>query len=185
MVKKASKKAAPDGDAFDDMVDGGGPNGVKQVSGMDTYIRSDLNNPIYSLGKTVNNVLLADGLEAQHHMYEAIARQTPSDAGLQAFVDARRAVGNEAAYGGADWPAELRRQRSRDLYMGGFRLGDLRRWARDGVGDFFPTGAHPNPDRPPAIYEEWTCHTLPLTCFEGNPCLEKPADPLTPPAGII
>jgi hypothetical protein len=131
------------------------------------------------------NVLLADGLEAQHHMYEAIARQTPADAGLQAFVDVRRAVGNEAAYGGADWFAELRRQRSRDLYMGGFRLGDLRRWARDGVGDFFPTGAHPNPDRPPAIYDVWTCYPLPLSEYEGNQGLEKPADPLSPPAGII
>jgi hypothetical protein len=45
------------------------------------------------LVQTGTNVLLADGLEAQHHMYEAIARVTPADAGLQAFVDARRAVG--------------------------------------------------------------------------------------------
>lgn len=137
------------------------------------------------LVQTDTNVLLADGLEAQHHYYEAVARQTPTDAGLQAFVDARRAVGNEGPYGGADWFAELRRQRSRDLYMGGFRLGDLRRWARDGVGDFFPTGPHPNPDRPPAIYGEWTCHPLPLSEYEGNTGLEKPADPLSPPAGII
>ncbi len=131
------------------------------------------------------NVLLADGLEAQHHMYEAIARQTPTDAGLQAFVDARRAVGNEGPYLGADWFAELRRQRGRDLYMGGLRLGDLRRWKRDGVGDFFPTGPHPNPDRPPAVYDVWTCYPLPLSEYEGNAGLDKPADPLSPPAGII
>ncbi|UCC72308.1 MAG: hypothetical protein JSV86_18370 [Gemmatimonadota bacterium] len=131
------------------------------------------------------NVLLADGLEAQHHYYEAIARQNPSDANLQAFVNARRAVGNELAYTGADWFAELRRQRSRDLYMGGIRLGDLRRWKRDGVGDFFPTGPHPNPDRPPAVYGVWTCYVMPLEEYEGNPGLERPADPLSPPPGII
>lgn len=133
------------------------------------------------------NVLLADYLEAQHHMYEAMMRQGGNDAVVNAFVNTRRAVGNEAAatLSGDQLFAELRRQRGRDLFMGGFRLGDLRRWARDGIGNFFPTGAHPNPDRPPAVYGPWTCFPLPLEEYEGNDNLTKPANPLDPPAGII
>jgi len=132
------------------------------------------------------SVLFADYLEAQHHMFEAMVRQG-NEAGVNAFVNERRAVGNEApvTLTGDALFAELREQRERDLFMGGFRLGDLRRWARDGVGNFFPTGAHPNPDRPPAQYGPWTCFPLPLQEYEGNPNVSKPTDPLTPPAGII
>ncbi len=134
-----------------------------------------------------SDVLLADYVEAQHHMYEAMARQGGNDAAINAFVNARRAVGNEApvTLTGSALFDELRRQRGRDLFMGGFRLGDLRRWSREGIGDFFPSGAHPNPDRPPAVYGPWTCFPLPLSEYEGNEQLQKPADPFTPPAGII
>ncbi len=133
------------------------------------------------------NVLLADYVEAQHHMYEAMMRQGGNDAAVNVFVNARRAVGNEdpVALTGAALFTELRRQRGRDLFMGGFRLGDLRRWARDGVGNFFPTGAHPSPTRPPAVYGPWTCIPIPLEEYEGNPGVQKPADPYTPPSGII
>ncbi len=139
------------------------------------------------LFQRATNVLLADQVEALHHMNEAMMRQGGNDAAVNAFVNDRRAVGNEAAVTltGDALFAELRRQRGRDLFMGGFRLGDLRRWKRDGVGDFFPSGAHPNPERPPATYGPWTCIPMPLEEYEGNPNLDKPVNPLDPPAGII
>jgi hypothetical protein len=127
------------------------------------------------------NVLLADYLEAQHPVMEAYMRQNQNEAQVLAFVNDRRAVGNQApvTLAGAALFAELRAQRSRDLYQGGFRLGDLRRWKRDGVGDFFPTGNHVNQEW--GAYGIWTCFPLPLEEYEGNPGLPKPADPNTPP----
>jgi hypothetical protein len=129
------------------------------------------------------NVLLADYLEAQHDMMEALVRQGGSDAQVLAFVNSRRAVGNQApvAVSGAELFAALREQRARDFYQGGLRLGDLRRWKRDGVGDFFPTGNHVNEEW--GAYSNWTCFPLPIEEYEGNPNLQKPADPLSPPPG--
>ena len=126
-------------------------------------------------------VLLADYLEAQHDLMEATLRSGGSEAAVLDFVNQRRAVGNEAPVQltGSDLFAELRRQRSRDFYQGGLRLGDLRRWKRDGVGDFFPSGNHVN--REWGAYSNWTCYPLPLSEYEGNPALPKPADPFTPP----
>src|SRR5437899_11772909 len=89
-------------------------------------------------------IVLADYVEAQHDFAEA---DGPTAATL-AFVNARRAVGRQPAVsytvGDPAIMAELRNQRGRDLFMGGFRLGDLRRWKRLGVGAFFPTGPHVN-----------------------------------------
>jgi hypothetical protein len=127
-------------------------------------------------------VMLGEYLEAQHDMFEAMARQGGNDAAVNAFVNARRAAGNEAPVTPPDnlaLFAELRRQRSRDFYQAGLRLGDLRRWKRDGVGDFFPTGQHVNTEW--GGYGTWTCFPLPLEEYEGNPKLHRPADPLTPP----
>ncbi|MDH3457227.1 MAG: hypothetical protein OER90_10340 [Gemmatimonadota bacterium] len=135
------------------------------------------------LFETNTDVMLADYNEAQHHMYEAMLRSGGAEAPVLQFVNDRRAVGNEApvTLSGAALAAELRRQRARDTFMAGIRLGDLRRWTRQGVGDFFPSGAHPNPDRPPAVYGPWTCIPLPLEEYEGNAGLPKPANPLDPP----
>lgn len=126
-------------------------------------------------------VLLGDYLEAQHDLMEAKVRKGGSDAEVLAFVNARRAVGNQppVALSGAALFAELRTQRSRDFYQGGLRLGDLRRWKRDGVGDFFPSGNHVNQEW--GAYGSWTCFPLPLAEYEGNPLLPKPVDPFTPP----
>jgi hypothetical protein len=128
------------------------------------------------------DVMLADYVEAQHHMYEAMYQNGDPEGPILTFVNARRAVGNEgpSAATGAALFTELRRQRARDTFMGGFRMGDLRRWGRQGVGNFFPTGPHPNPERPPAVYDTWTCFPLPLEEYEGNPELARPADPLAP-----
>jgi starch-binding outer membrane protein, SusD/RagB family len=86
-------------------------------------------------------IRLASGLEARYILAEAGAL---GDAQLRAFLDERRAVGNQGAFAGGDLRAELREQRRRDFFLSGHRLGDLRRYqAQHGI-DAFPTGAHPN-----------------------------------------
>jgi hypothetical protein len=70
--------------------------------------------------------------------------------------------------------AELREQRARDLFLGGFRLGDLRRYAAQGINDprhAFPSGSHPNAEWGP--YSDATCYPLPSSEFEGNPGIRR------------
>jgi hypothetical protein len=135
------------------------------------------------------DVLLADHLEAQHHRFEAMAMMGGNEAAVLAFVNERRAVGNQAAVtlSGQALITELRNQRGRDLFMGGFRLGDLRRWTRYDAGNgpfasggYFPTGTHPNTQWGP--YGDWTCFPIPLSEYEGNDNLTRPNDPTIPPA---
>ena len=137
------------------------------------------------------DVLMADYLEAQHHYFEALAmqRSAANEPAILAFINERRAVGNQApiaALTGQALIEELRNQRARDLFMGGFRLPDLRRWTRfdEGNGPFadgsyFPTGTHPNSQW--GAYGPWTCFPIPLSEYEGNPNLVRPTDPNTPP----
>ena len=135
------------------------------------------------------DILLADYTEAQHHRNEGLVMPGGNDAAVLTFVNTRRAVGNQAALVGVTGQTlitELRNQRGRDLFMGGFRLGDLRRWTRYDAGNgpfaagsYFPTGTHPN-----AIWEgygAWTCYPIPLSEYTGNPNLTAPLDPDTPP----
>jgi len=118
------------------------------------------------------NIRLASGLEAQHDYAEA---DGPTAATLS-FVNARRAYGNEAPLpagtSGSDLMAALRQERGRDLYLGGYRLGDLRRWKAQGVGDFFPTGPHVNATW--GNYGTATCFPIPLEEYNANPGLAKP-----------
>jgi len=134
------------------------------------------------------DILLADYTEARHHYFEALAMQGGHDAEVLAFVNARRAVGNEApvTLSGRALITELRNQRARDLFMGGFRLPDLRRWTRFDAGfgpfaggSYFPTGTHPVAQW--GSYGDWTCFPIPLSEYEGNHNLTKPIDPNIPP----
>jgi len=134
------------------------------------------------------DVLLADYVEAQHHLHEALAMQPGNEVAVLAFVNARRAVGNQppVTLTGQDLIDELRRQRARDLFMGGFRLPDLRRWTvyDEGNGPFagggyFPAGQHPNAQW--GSYGPWTCFPIPISEYSGNPNLERPLDPNVPP----
>lgn len=137
------------------------------------------------------DILLADYVEAQHQYYEALAMLdvAANQAAILAFVNARRNVGNQPAVtlSGRALINELRNQRARDLLMGGFRLGDLRRWTRFDAGNgpfangsYFPTGRHPN--YPVwSDYENWTCFPIPRQEYEGNPNLQVPANPNVPP----
>lgn len=121
---------------------------------------------------------LASYLEAQHDYYEAgLESGTVSEADVLAFVNARRAYGNQPAVNltGDALRAELREQRARDLYLGGFRLGDLRRYARIGgatPANSFPSGLFPSAER--GDYHNSTCFPIPLGEYQGNHNLPDP-----------
>ncbi|MBT8403716.1 MAG: RagB/SusD family nutrient uptake outer membrane protein [Gemmatimonadetes bacterium] len=119
------------------------------------------------------DIAFASGLEAQHNMMEAMLGQGGGEAAVLGFVNERRAFGNQAAVtlSGAALEDELRDQRGRDLYLAGYRLGDLRRWLRNG-DDLFPTGPHPVTEW--GNYGNATCFPLPLEEYEGNPNLDVP-----------
>ena len=140
------------------------------------------------IGEYDADILLADYTEAQHHYFEALAMQGGNEAAVLTFVNARRAVGNQAAVAltGQALITELRNQRGRDLFLGGFRLPDLRRWTRFDAGNgpfasgsYFPTGMHPNATW--GGYGEWTCYPIPIEEYIGNPELAKPTNPNVPP----
>jgi hypothetical protein len=122
------------------------------------------------------NIKLASWLEAMHHYYEAAGPDGTGPRGttLQ-FVNERRAYGNQPAVTltGAALMSELREQRARDMYLGGFRLGDLRRWERQGINDprhSFPTDPHPVAGW---SYGDATCFPLPIQEFVGNPNIRR------------
>jgi hypothetical protein len=151
---------------------------------------SDTTNFVY-ISRWDSDILLADYVEAQHQYYEALAMQNigANEAAINTFVNSRRAVGNQAAVtlSGQALITELHNQRARDLFMGGFRLPDLRRWTIFSPGNgpfaggsYFPTGAHPNPTW--GQYGPWTCFPIPVQEYEGNPNLRRPVDPTVPPA---
>ena len=120
-----------------------------------------------------DDILLADYMSARHDMWEAINAQGSDAAGVLAFVNERRAYGNQAAVNlsGSALTMELRDQRGRDLFLGGFRLADLRRWLRGGT-DMFPSGIHPTEEW--GLYGTATCYPIPVEEYEGNPNLDKP-----------
>lgn len=127
--------------------------------------------PLYAAN---TGIILADYLEAQHDYAEA---DGPTAATVN-FINARRTVGNQPTLtltpgvDDAAIMAALRDQRGRDLLLGGFRLGDLRRWKRHGVGDFFPTGDHVNTAVSPSTwpgYQDATCYPIPQPELQANP----------------
>ncbi|MEZ4416522.1 MAG: hypothetical protein R3E10_12315 [Gemmatimonadota bacterium] len=115
------------------------------------------------------DITFASGLEAQHNYYEALG-PTPE---TLAFVNDRRAFGNQAPVNlsGDELMMELRDQRGRDLFLNGSRLGDLRRWLRQG-DDMFPSGTHPTTQW--GDYGSATCYPMPLEEYEGNPNVSIP-----------
>jgi hypothetical protein len=156
--------------------------------------RDSLGNPrpdtvnIPYLSRNDTDILLADYVEAQHQYYEALDMLGGNEPAVLAFVNARRVVGNQpaVALSGRALRTELRNQRARDLFMGGFRLPDLRRWTRFDAGNgpfaagsYFPTGTHPNASW--GLYGPWTCFPIPIQEYEGNHNLQRPADPSVPP----
>ena len=142
----------------------------------------------FLLANRSTNILLADYTEAQHHRNEGLAMLAGNEVAVLDFVNTRRAVGNQAAVvlSGQPLITELRNQRARDLFMGGFRLGDLRRWTRFDAGggpfdagSYFPTGIHTNAQW--GAYDIWTCYPIPLSEYIGNQNLATPLNPDVPP----
>jgi hypothetical protein len=84
---------------------------------------------------------LASGVEARYILAEAGGM---SDAALRDFINSRRAVGLQPPFSGTDLQAELREQRRRDFFLGGHRVGDLRRYQKLYNIDHWPKGPHPN-----------------------------------------
>jgi hypothetical protein len=125
---------------------------------------------IYERG---TDIAMASYLEAMHNYYEAAGPSGNGPLGTTLdFVNARRAAGDQAAVALADQALmdELRFQRGKDLYMAGYRLGDLRRWLRAG-DDLFPSGQHPNAQW--GDYGDATCYPLPKEEYEGNPNISR------------
>lgn len=125
-----------------------------------------------------SSIKLASGLEAKHIYYEAgLWSGSVSAAEVLAFVNERRAYGNQAPVNltGEALKNELREQRARDLFMGGFRLGDLRRYLAQGnppAQHTFPSGAHPVAER--GSYLTSTCFPIPLSEYQGNGNIKDP-----------
>ncbi len=109
------------------------------------------------------HIKFATGLEAQYIVAEA---DGPVATTL-AFVNARRAVGNQpqVSLAGAALMAEVRAQRARDFFLTGQRLGDLRRYLKAGI-DQFPKGKYPVFSD---FYGDKTCFIVPLSEKAGNP----------------
>lgn len=119
------------------------------------------------------DIAMASWIEAMHNYYEAAGPGGTGPLGSTLdFVNARRAVGNEdpVSLSGDALVDELRFQRGKDLFMGGYRLGDLRRWLREG-DDLFPSGQHLANSN--WVYGDATCFPLPKEEYEGNPNISR------------
>ena len=111
-------------------------------------------------------IRFASGLEARYIRAEA---EGPTATTL-ALVNERRAVANQAPLTATDASlmAELREQRRRDFYADAHRLGDLRRYKAQGIGDFWPKGLHPNGEQW-GNYGTSECLPIPRDEKTGNP----------------
>jgi hypothetical protein len=112
-------------------------------------------------------------LEAKHLYWEAVDAQGANPTGVLAFVNERRAAGNQdpVSLSGKPLTMELRQQKGIDTYLGGIRNGDLRRWLRGG-DDMFPSGTHPTEEW--GQYGDATCFPLPSNEYDGNPNINRP-----------
>ena len=112
------------------------------------------------------SIRVASGLEAQYIVAEA-------DGGVGStltFVNEQRAANGQApstAVSPDAILADLRTQRSREFYIDGHRLGDLRRYkANDGV-DLWETGAYLGSSTD--TYGAVECFPIPLSELNSNP----------------
>lgn len=104
-----------------------------------------------------SSIRVASALEARYIVAEV---EGLNPANLE-FVNQRRAVGGQEALPATttaeEYGAALRDQRRRDLFLDGHRMGDLRRYKKQGVNDplhQFPTGAD---------YGDQECWPIPIS----------------------
>jgi hypothetical protein len=125
-----------------------------------------------------SSIDIASGLEARYIRAEA---EGPTATTI-ALVNERRAYGKEAPLDpSADVMATLREEKRRDFFLSGRRLGDLRRYKAQGVGDFFPSGPHPTKEW--GLYGSAYCYIVTQDEVNANPNLAGYTAPSTRPAG--
>jgi len=136
-------------------------------------------NPTDSVAlQSFSKIELASGLEARYLLAEA---QGPN-ATTVALVNERRAFGGEQPLQpGDDVMAALREEKRRDFFLGARRLGDLRRYKAQGVGDFFPSGPHPTSQW--GLYGSATCYIITQDEVNSNPNVASYVPPSTRPPG--
>ena len=94
-----------------------------------------------------------------------------------AFLNTRIAIGGGTplvAPTDAEYTAALRDQRERDLYLAGYRMGDLRRYQKLYQADLWQKGTYVSPVPAPPTFGTQTCWPIPLSEYNGNPNLSKP-----------
>ena len=119
------------------------------------------------------SVRFASGLEAQY----IIAEAQGNNATNVAFLNTRIAIGGGTplvAPTDAEYQAALRDQRARDLYLAGYRMGDLRRYQKLYQADLWQKGTYVSPVPAPPTFGTQTCWPIPLSEYNGNPNLAKP-----------
>jgi len=119
------------------------------------------------------SITFASGLEAQY----IVAESQGNNATNLAFLNARRAIGNLPALTSptdAEFKAALRDQRARDLYLAGYRLGDVRRYKKLYNVDLWQHGPYTSPVPAPPTFGDTECWPIPLAEINGNPFLNKP-----------
>jgi len=117
------------------------------------------------------SITFASGLEAQYIIAES---QGVNTANLT-FLNSRRAIGGDAPLTSptdADFKTSLRDQRARDLYLAGYRLGDVRRYKKLYNIDLWQHGAYPSPVPAPPTFGDAECWPIPLAEINGNPFLK-------------
>jgi hypothetical protein len=96
-------------------------------------------SPEGALFESTSSIRLASAMEARYILAEAQGN-TPANVD---FVNAQRAIGNQDPLVNptdAEYMAALREQRSREFFIDGHRLGDLRRYEAVHGIDLWPTG---------------------------------------------
>jgi len=121
---------------------------------------------------------IASLLEAQYIIAEA---EGPTAANI-AFVESRRTAfpsrTTPDVVTAANFFESLRTQRSRDFYLDGHRLGDLRRYEKQQGLDLWPKGAYPRATN--VQYGTQKCWPITRAEVTNNPNVPKP---YTPPVG--
>lgn len=150
------------------------PYSPRTFSTFDAVNRSD-SVPIQAF----SSIEIASGLEARYIVAEA----SGATAQTLALVNERRAVGGEplSTASGDTLMAQLREEKRRDFFLGARRLGDLRRYKAQGVGDFFPSGPHPTKEW--GLYGSATCFIIDQAEVSSNPNVAGYTPPPTRPPG--
>jgi starch-binding outer membrane protein, SusD/RagB family len=121
---------------------------------------------------------IASRLEAQYIIAEAEGATTENIA----FVESRRTAFPSTTapnpVTAANYQQSLKTQRSRDFYLDGHRIGDLRRYEKQQDIDLWPTGAYPRATN--VTYGTQKCWPLTTAEITNNPLIPKP---YTPPNG--